>query len=160
MGGGGLASRAGDALRQRRAGGRRRRQQREVGRAAVRLLGVVGDHGDARAGTDERTRLEQVEAKRAGADGDDEVVGVERLAQAPAAVVQVAGEQPMVLRESGAGAERLLEDGAAEALGERDRRGPAGGVVGPGAGDERGRGRRVDQVGELGTARRRPPAGR
>ena len=65
-------------------------------------------------------------------------MGRERLAQARAARGQVAGEQRMVLREAGRAAERLLEDRAAEALGQRDQRRPARVGVGARAGDDRG----------------------
>ena len=47
----------------------------------------------------------------------------------------MAGEQRVVLREAGLGAERLLEDRAVEALGERDQRRPALVAVRAGAGD-------------------------
>ena len=88
---------------------------------------------------DQRARVVRVLAERAGAGDEHDVVGRERLPQPRAARGQVAGELRMVLREAGGAAERLLVDGAAEALRERGQRRPAGGAVGSGAGDDHGR---------------------
>ena len=62
------------------------------------------------------------------------------------------GEQRMVLRETGLGAERLLVDRAVEALGERDDATPALVAVGPGAGHERGVLARVQHSASASTA--------
>ena len=101
-------------------------EQRELGRAAVRLRGVVGDHGDARARLDERARLVRVVAERAGADGERRGRGGASVSRSRAGA---AGRWPAnsgwSCGKPARRAERLLPDGAAEALGERDERGPA-----------------------------------
>ena len=163
--------RAARAWRTARAAGRRARrqpldqaaadrarlgQEGELRRAAVRLGGVVGDEREARARVDERAGLVGVLAEDRRADGEDRVVGGERLAQPRAAGGKVAGEERVVLREARAGAEGLGAHRARQALGERDERGPALRRVGAGADDERGR------LGRRRAARRAPrsPRGR
>ena len=106
------------------------REHGELGRAAMHLGRVAADHRDARARLDERALDERVlperparprrarhhaaRASRAGAR--DRPAGALRTARDPG--------------ESGAGAERLLPDRAAEPLGERDERPPRLGIVG------------------------------
>ena len=79
----------------------------------------------------------------------------ERLAEACAVGGQMPGEERVVLREAGAGAEGLLPDGAAQPLGQPDERGQAAGVVDTGSDDERRALGAADQPRELATA---PPS--
>ena len=69
-------------------------------------------------------------------------MGGEHLAQPRPPGGQVAGEERVVLREAGPGAERLLPHRAAEPLRERDERLPTRGVVGAGPDYEGGGARR------------------
>ena len=92
--------------------------------AAVRLVGVVGDHRDPCVRAVERPRHERVLAERRRADHED---GVERLEDGtePGPIGrQVAREPRMVLREPGPGAERLLPDRCVEPIRELDKRVP------------------------------------
>ena len=73
----------------------------------------------------------------------------ERLPQPDPIGGQVAREERVVLREAGAGAERLLPDRAREPLGERDESGPGVRVVGSRPDDEHGALRAGEKVGEL-----------
>ena len=66
----------------------------------------------------------------------------ERLPQPHPIGRQVTREEGVILREAGAGAERLLPDRAGEPLGELDERGPGVGIVRPRPDDERRRSRR------------------
>jgi hypothetical protein len=115
----------------------------------VRLRRILGDDDQPRARLDERSLVVGILPQRAGADDDHDVEGRERLAQARAARGKVPGEARMVLREPGGAAERLLPDRAAQALGQRDEPGPAGGAVGARAGHQRHGRRAVDQRRQL-----------
>ena len=116
----------------------------------MQLLGIGADHGDARLRLEVRPGLVHVQAQRAGAEDDDEVVRRERGTHPPSPPVQVAGPQRVILREPGAVAEGLLPDRAAESLRERDRAGPTLGTVATGANDDRRRAGVLDQLRELG----------
>ena len=149
----------GQALREGGAHGGGAGDDRELHRAVVGVLEVVGDQRDRRAGVDERALLVGVLAEHRGADGQHDVVAGQRLAQPRPAGGQVPGEQRVVLREAGARGERLLPDRGAQALGQRDQRGPGGGVVGVGADDQRrrvGAGQQVGQRVERGRVGVRP----
>ncbi len=128
---------------------------------------VVGDHRHARVRSDQRAGLVvEVEPERACADRQYEVVRRERLAKSAAPPGQMAGEQPVVLRKTGAAAKRLLPYGTAQRFRQRDDRLPALLGVGAGADHDRGRRRVADQVGDLrhllsgDAARAEDPAGR
>ena len=105
--------------------------------AAVHLVRVVAHDGDPRAGLGESSRDEAGLPEGRSADDEHRVVGGE-LAAKPGAV---RGEHSLVgrviLREACPPAERLLEDGRAELLGELDERRPCRRVVRAGADDER-----------------------
>ena len=149
----------GQALREGGADGGGAGDDRQLHRAVVGVLGVVGDQRDRRAGVDERALLVGVLAEHRGADGHHDVVAGQRLAQPRPAGGQVPGEQRVVLREAGARGERLLPDRGAQALGQRDQGGPGGGVVGVGADDQRrcvGAGQQVGQRVERGRVGVRP----
>ena len=122
---------------------------RELHRAVVGVLDVVGDQRDRRAGVDERALLVGVLAEHRRADREHDVVAGQRLAQPGPAGGQVAGEQRVVLREAGAGGERLLPHRRRQPLGQRDQRGPGRRVVRVGADHQRGRARPRQQVGQL-----------
>ena len=107
--------------------------------AVVGVLGVVGDQRDHRAGLDQRARLERVLPEHRRAHREHEVVAGQHLPQAGPAGGEVPGELRVVLREPGAGGERLLPHRAAQPLGQRDQRRPGLGVVGVGSHHERRR---------------------
>ena len=139
----------GHGARERRAHRPRRGEHREVGRAAMHLGRVLADHDDRGAGLDERPRREGVLPERRRADRDHEVVRLERLAEARPVGSEMPREQPVILREPRPSAERLLPDGARQALRERDHGRPRVRVVDPGTGDERRKRGTLDELGEL-----------
>ena len=102
-----------------------RGKDRELSGAAVHLVGVVADHGEHGSLACERPRLVRALPEHRGADGDHDVVGLERVAQLRAEKRQRPGPLRVILRKPGLAAERLLVDRRAEPLGQRDERGPA-----------------------------------
>ena len=67
----------------------------------MHLRRILADHHDRRPGLDERPRREGVLAERGRPDRQDEVVRRERLAEVRPVGGQVAGEERVILRESG-----------------------------------------------------------
>ena len=125
----------GDKCLARRADGCEHDQLRG---AAVRLVGVVGDHRDPCARAVERPWHERVLAERRRAYHDD---GVERLEGGPQPRPvgrQVACETRVILRKPGPGTERLLPNWRVEPLRELDERVPRSLPIRPGADDEGG----------------------
>ena len=97
---------------------------------------------------DERAGVVGVLPKHRRSDGEHDVVGSERFPQTRPIGGQVAGEEVMILRKPGPGAERFLPHRAAQPLGQRHERLPGLGIVGSGSDDERRAGRPGDELGE------------
>ena len=115
----------------------------------MHLLRVVADHRDPRPRRGEAAGNVRRLTERRGTDDEEHVVRPEPLAQSPALSRQHAGEQAVVLRESRAAAERLLEDRRHEALRKLDKRRPGVLVVRARTDDERRR-RRLREEGHEG----------
>ena len=133
----------------RPAHGGRRSEDRELGRAALDLVGVVTDDRDPRPGLREAARGVRRLTEGGRADHQDRVVGCEPLAQPRAVRRKHSREEPVVLREPGPRTERLLEHGGDEPLGEADEGFPRLGVVGSRADDQRRCPGAVEKPGEL-----------
>ena len=97
---------------------------------------VPAHHRDTCSRLDERACHERVLPEDRGADGEHDIVRRERLTQPYPIGRQVTREEGVVLREAGAGAERLLPDRAGEPLGQIDERRPGVGIVRPRPDDE------------------------
>ncbi len=113
------------------------------------LARLVREHGEARARLDERAGHERVLPEHRRTDREHQVVAAQGVAQPVAGRRQVPGEQLVILREAGPGTEALLVDGRPEPLGQRHQGRPGVGVVGAGAGDQRGTLGAPHQGGEL-----------
>ena len=98
---------------------------------------VIADDAHTRAFLDEPSFGKGVLSKGWCSDDNDGVERGQCGAQAGAVGREVTGEERVVVRKAGSGAERLLENGTAEMLRERYERRPRGRIVHAGAGDDR-----------------------
>ena len=116
----------------------------------MRLRRVVRDHDHPGAGFDERPQGERVLAEDRSSDAQDKVPAGQGRAKPGAVGREEAGKERVVLRETGASAERLLPDRAAQSFRQPDECGPGVGVGSSRAGDDRWRLGAFDQRRQLG----------